>query len=86
MKKELINESVGKVVCKAIGELFVEDFVIRNNSCILHNDDTMTKFIDGQMVRKQSCRRKDWSYDWIENVKVEDIDTRYFNLDYSRKL
>lgn len=52
---------------------------------ILHNDDTMTKIIDGVPVRKQSVGRKDWSHDWIENVKPEDIDTRYFNLDYSRK-
>lgn len=53
--------------------------------CVLHNDDTMTKIIDGVPVRKQSVGRKDWSHDWIKNVKPDDIDTRYFNLDYSRK-
>jgi hypothetical protein len=69
-----------------IGEEFIK-FILKNNqqaSC-LHADDTMTKYVDGEFVRKPCVGRKDWSHDWIENVKVEDIDTRYFNLDYTRK-
>lgn len=73
-----------------INEIFKEEFskyILKKYSAseILHSDNTMTKYVDGKFVRKEVCRRKDWSYDWIENVKQEDIDTEYYNLDYTRK-
>lgn len=73
-----------------IGEKIKDSFIkyiLMENECAsaLHADNTITKYINGKFIRKPSVGRKDWSYDWIENVKVEDIDTRYFNLDYTRK-
>lgn len=65
---------------------FIQDKLMKNTKYFyLHNDDTITKYVNGEFIREKSCGRKDWSHDWIENVKQEDIDTRYYNLDYTRK-
>jgi hypothetical protein len=79
--------TVKKKYLDILKQSMIEHILINNNhSSILHNDDTMTKYIDGKFINKQCVRRKDWSYDWIENVKIEDIDLDYFNTDYTRKL
>jgi hypothetical protein len=65
----------------------VKPILIQNkNASYLHNDNTMTKYIDDEFINKPCVIRKNGSYDWIENVKTEDIDTKCFNLDYTIKL
>lgn len=82
MKKDINIEP-----CTLLYEGFKEAvFKIDPKCSILHPNDTLTKFSDGQVITKQCARRKDWSYDWIENIKLEDLDEEYFNKDYSRKV
>jgi hypothetical protein len=64
----------------------IKQILLKNeNSSCLHSNDTLSKNINGKIVTKKSVRKKDWSYDWVENVKVEDIDLEYFNKDYTKK-
>lgn len=70
---------------ETIKKALIDSILLTCGGCCLHNDDTMTKVVDRKLIRKQSVGKKDWSHDWIENVEIEDIDTRYFYLDYSRK-
>jgi len=73
------------ITSNEIEELFTQHILIcYPGATRLHADDTISKYVNGEFIRKQSCRRKDWSYDWVENIKQEDIDTEYFNLDYTR--
>lgn len=68
-------------------KLFIEKILLQNeNTSCLHPNDTLSKNINGKIVTKKCVAKKDWTHDWIENVKVEDIDLRYFNTDYTRKL
>jgi len=64
----------------------IKQILLKNeNSSCLHSNDTLSKNINGKIVTKKSVRKKDWSYDWVENVKVENIDLEYFNKDYTKK-
>ena len=84
-----VNKPVSQLeldnICKKVSDAIIISMAKAVGGSVLHNDDTMTKIIDGKPIRKKCVGRKDWSHDWIENVKKEDIDTRFFNLDYTRK-
>lgn len=68
-------------------ETIIKKLLLENeNTSCLHPNDTLSKNINGKIVTKKCVAKKDWTHDWIENVKVEDIDLRYFNTDYTRKL
>lgn len=43
------------------------------------------KVEENKFIGKPYVQKKDLSLDWIENTKVENIDTRYYNLDYTKK-
>lgn len=65
----------------------IKSILLKNpDATCFHPNDTLSKNINGEIINKKCVRRKDWSYDWIENVKVEDIDLEYFNEDYTRKI
>lgn len=70
---ETIQELISKEITKQVG------------GNVLFPNDTMGKWINGEFIIKSCCGRKNFSHDWIENVKKEDIDDRYYNLDGSRK-
>lgn len=48
---------------------------------MLFPDNTMGKIVEGEYIIKPCCGRKNFSHDWVENVKPEDIDDRYYNPD-----
>lgn len=52
---------------------------------VLTKDLYYKKDVNGEWVGKRYVQKKDLSTDWFENVKPEDIDTRYYNLDGSKK-
>ena len=81
LTQEKLNE-FSEIVNKEV----IKQILLKNeNSSCLHSNDTLSKNINDKIITKKSVRKKDWSYDWIENVKVEDIDLEYFNEDYTRK-
>ena len=81
----MMNERLNKVLDLVRNEL-VKGILLNNiGTTCLNSNDTLSKNIDGEIITKKCVRRKDWSYDWIENVRVEDIDSEYFNEDYTRK-
>ena len=80
--QQQLNELSEFVTKEYIKKILLEN---ENASC-LHSNDTLSKNINGKIVTKKCVAKKDWTHDWIENVKVEDIDLRYFNIDYTRKL
>ena len=81
----MMNEKLNKVLNLVRDEL-IKSILLKNpDATCLNSNDTLSKNIDGEIITKKCVRRKDWSYDWIENVRVEDIDLEYFNEDYTRK-
>ena len=82
LTKQKLNEFSEKVYEELIKQILLKN----KNTNALHPNDMLSKNIDGILITKKSVRRIDWSYDWIENVKIEDIDLNYFNKDYTRKL
>ena len=81
----MMNEKLNKVLDLVRDELVKGILLSNQGTTCLNADDTLSKNIDGKIVTKKCVRRKDWTYDWIENVRVEDIDSEYFNEDYTRK-
>lgn len=79
----MMNEKLNKVLNLVRDEL-VKGILLKNNgTTCLNSNDTLSKNIDGEIITKKCVRRKDWSYDWIENVRLEDIDLEYYNEDYT---
>ena len=57
--------------------------------CVYGNDGNYYKKIEGEWIGKQAvqCKRKDGTTytDWFETCNKDLIDTRYYNLDGSKK-
>lgn len=81
----MMNEKLNKVLNLVRDELIKGILLNNTGTTCLNSNDTLSKNIDGKIITKKCVRRKDWSYDWIENVRVEDIDSEYYNEDYTRK-
>ena len=81
----MMNEKLNKVLDLVRDELIKGILLSNPGTTCLNSNDTLSKNIDGTIITKKCVRRKDWTYDWIENVRVEDIDSEYFNEDYTRK-
>lgn len=55
------------------------------NGTVLKGEMLYKKDTNGEWVGKKSVQRKDLSVEWFENTDPNDIDTRYYNLDGTKK-
>lgn len=73
MTDKVFSEALGKAIITSVGGSF------------LTSENILWKIVDGGLVGKPAASKKDLSWDWIENISNNDIDTRYFNLDGTKK-
>lgn len=51
----------------------------------VHSGDMLGRFINGEWVYKKSVQTKDLRIVWFEEAKEDEIDTRYYNTDGTKK-
>lgn len=53
--------------------------------CVSHSNGDVSKFIEGKWIRKPGVQTTDLRHVWFDECPTELIDTRYYNLDGSKK-
>lgn len=53
--------------------------------CCLDNENILWKKIDGEWIGKPGIQLKNLGWVWFEDAKLDEIDTRYFNI-YGEKI
>lgn len=72
--QEKIGNAIGESFARVLGTEFLD------------SKNFLWRMKDGQWVGKPSVQTKDLRRIWVEEAKPEDIDTRHYNLDGTKKL
>jgi hypothetical protein len=51
----------------------------------LDSDNILYKWVDGEFIGKPSVQTKSLSRKWFDEVSPDEIDTRHYNLDGTKK-